>query len=759
MAETHDLCSPDPLDDYLFDELDTQPNKMRRTSKTGRTRIHSDYSQVLSSPTYRKSCMNDSHVDALTELVDEAEIPPVLVDEKTETLDDKAIVFIGDSSSDRDSPSPFASAAPSVQDDKPGTATSTIDPLGGDITALSDTASDTDEHSEHDASLFGGSSDQDYMDINATGAEPSTGQPLDVKPHEVKPEVDFITPVGLNCNLFAHQRMGLEWLLEHELGRDHGGILADDMGLGKTVQAISLLLANPPAEDSPSKTTLIVAPLALLRQWPREIADKIKQDHKLKVHIFHGEGKKISRRDLLTYDVVLTNYDSLGAEYKMSETKKEGMVLLDPDTWFHRVILDEGHLIRNRVTNAALGAFRLNATYRLVLSGTPIMNKPDELFPLVCFLKIDPYDDWPHFNRYIARILRKEKLRDTALGRDALSKMDRLRERTMLVRSKQDLIDDKPIIELPERREVIEHCEFDKDELEFYRNLEAKTDIEVKKYQKARRDGDMNFAQVLAKLLRLRQACCHPNLLIKYSGEEDENESEDDLPSADEDSDLEDIQVVKKKKRSPASKAQLRHYYRQLEEDYVPSAKINKTIELLTRIRDTAPGEKIILFSFFTSFLDILEVALRRVADDLRLKHTRFDGRMTPAEKDAAVADFTSAESDTMIILISLKSGNAGLNLNRANHVVILEPYWNPFVEQQAIDRAYRIGQTRPVTVYKVLVPQTVEDRILSLQEAKRSMVELALGTGKSAGERQKIQKGKAGLTRQDMLNLLKSKS
>lgn len=126
------------------------------------------------------------------------------------------------------------------------------------------------------------------------------------------------TPVGMSATLMPHQRLGLEFLLKQEKGHARGSILADDMGLGKTIQATALMLAHPPTcpncGDGIRKTTLVVGPLALLKQWPREIDEKIKDGHKLKVHVYHGAGKKISVGQLMEYDVVLTNYDTLGVE-------------------------------------------------------------------------------------------------------------------------------------------------------------------------------------------------------------------------------------------------------------------------------------------------------------------------------------------------------------------------------------------------------------------------------------------------------------
>lgn len=150
-----------------------------------------------------------------------------------------------------------------------------------------------------EGSLFSGSVDEDKLSKALSDDESRL------------PGAD--TPFEMSATLMPHQRLGLEFLLKQERSPTRGSILADDMGLGKTIQATALILAHPPTcshcGDGIRKTTLVVGPLALLKQWPREIDEKIKPGHKVKVHVFHGAGKKISLSRLMDYDVVLTNYD------------------------------------------------------------------------------------------------------------------------------------------------------------------------------------------------------------------------------------------------------------------------------------------------------------------------------------------------------------------------------------------------------------------------------------------------------------------
>ncbi len=211
------------------------------------------------------------------------------------------------------------------------------------------------------------------------------------------------------------------------------------------------------------------------------------------------------------------------------------------------------------------------------------------------------------------------------------------------------------------------------------------------------------------------------------------------------------------KAKAPASLAQLRKeglrnksakrkYLKKLAKDFEPSAKIDQAMKLLEQIKDRGENEKTIIFSNFTSFLDLLEVPLSHHPEFG--VYARYDGSMTPAERNDAVLSFTD-NKDCKVILVSLKAGNSGLNLTAANHVIMMDPFWNPFVEYQAADRAYRIGQLREVTVHRVLIGETeesigildednptftVEDRILKLQAKKEALVNAALD--EKAGER-----------------------
>lgn len=176
------------------------------------------------------------------------------------------------------------------------------------------------------------------------------------------------------------------------------------------------------------------------------------------------------------------------------------------------------------------------------------------------------------------------------------------------------------------------------------------------------------------------------------------------------------------RKAAHKNKREKKRYLRRLEKTWFPSAKTEKAMEILQNVQDHHKGEKTIIFSQFTSLLDLLEVPIDRKG----WKYVRFDGTMNIADRNAAVAAFTD-DPEVRIMLVSLKAGNAGLNLVAASHVILFDPFWNPYVEDQAIDRAHRIGQVKEVFVHRLLIESTVEDRIVELQEKKRELIGGAL--------------------------------
>ena len=240
--------------------------------------------------------------------------------------------------------------------------------------------------------------------------------------------------------------------------------------------------------------------------------------------------------------------------------------------------------------------------------------------------------------------------------------------------------------DLPPRTELVGRVELSSAERDLYEALRAATRKEV---MEALAGGRVNTIQALEALLRLRQAACHPALI---PGQEE----------------------------APLS-----------------SSKLEQLLELLETL--VAEGHKSLVFSQWTSLLDLVGPRLRRAGLDF----VRLDGSTSDRQ---AVVDRFQAEDGPPVMLLSLKAGGTGLNLTAADNVILLDPWWNPAVEDQAADRAHRIGQDRPVMVHRLVAVDTVEERILSLQERKRALAESAVGAGGGAA---------TALTREDLLELL----
>lgn len=334
---------------------------------------------------------------------------------------------------------------------------------------------------------------------------------------------------GLSVRLLPHQIEGVEWMKNRELGPvkkgkvPKGGLLADDMGLGKTLQSISLILTNAKPDDKHpgvEKTTLVVAPLALIRQWEAELKEKIDDSHKLKVLVHHGPQRTKRFEDLRQYDVVITTYQILVSEHNhCSDSVKAGCFGLH---WY-RVILDEAHTIKNRNAKATKACYELRSVYRWCLSGTPLQNNLDELQSLVKFLRIKPYDDLREWREHFDLPMKNGK------GHIAIKRLHSVLQCFMKRRTKDILKQDGALntgpstgngdekdeknptssFKVTERKVMAIAAQFTPAERRFYDRLERRTDKSIEQMMR----GRVNYASALVLLLRLRQACNHPKLV------------------------------------------------------------------------------------------------------------------------------------------------------------------------------------------------------------------------------------------------------
>ncbi|KAG0015645.1 hypothetical protein BGZ80_009728, partial [Entomortierella chlamydospora] len=624
---------------------------------------------------------------------------------------------------------------------------------------------------------------------------------------DIPPQDRTGTPEGMASSivLLEHQKIGLTWLQKMEDGTNRGGILGDDMGLGKTVQTMALIVSRPcgpiddpviwdntkvyyepPAENLLVKTkaTLILAPVSLIHQWAEELRSKT-QPGLLKIYVYHGKDRFSDPELLRRYDVIITTVTTLAGDAGVNDvipTKRREIGTLFK-AHYHRIVIDEAHLIKNKATKSAKACTMLSSTYRWCLTGTPIQNSIDELYSLIRFLRIKPYCDWNEFRTKISLPVKKHHLYKRTMDRVQV-----LLKAICLRRTKTCKVDGKPILNLPARRVDRVATEFSPDERAFYMALETRTRERFNAYVKAGTvmnnysnamdegapsDMKAHIDRLLDSLLDdvrhrliergldaiecpicmdvgeesvILSACGHiycRACIIAHLSRHDEDDRK--CPECRRAAPIDNLISIAdfNARFNPPEPEDPKGKGKALDQDddsltdklpsvevpealdeWISSSKIDKMIEVVKSV--VARGEKIIVFSQFTSLLTLIEKPLMNE----QINYLRYDGTMTPDKRNEAVRRLNN-DPTYQVMLISLKCGSLGLNLTAANHVVIMDPWWNPSLENQAIDRVHRIGQTKDVQVHRLCIPDTVEDRIIALQEKKKALADGALGEGK----------------------------
>jgi superfamily II DNA or RNA helicase len=449
-------------------------------------------------------------------------------------------------------------------------------------------------------------------------------------------------PKSVRADLRSYQQEGFRWL--QFLARNQlNGILADDMGLGKTLQTLAHLAAEH--ESKPGRPSLVIAPTSVVPNWRAEAA---KFTPNLKVLTLHGKDRSGYFDCVPTADIVLTSYPLLSRD--IAEFEKHD---------FHTVVLDEAQYIKNPKSIVAQSACKLKTAHRLCLSGTPMENHLGELWSLMRFLMPGFLGDEKTFNSRVRRPIEKQKSKDAQIA------LNRRVSPLILRRTK-----DQVATELPAKTIIVHHVELTKKQTDLYESVRAAMDVRVREAIASQGLAKSHII-VLDALLKLRQICCHPQLLS--------------IPAA---------------------------------------AKITDSAKLDYLTDDLLPtliGEnrRILLFSSFTSMLERIEAHLTKS----NIPYLKLTGQT----KDRATLVKQFQQGHIPIFLISLKAGGTGLNLTAADTVIHYDPWWNPAAENQATDRAHRIGQTKPVFVHKLVCRGTIEDRILELQQHKAALVEALL--------------------------------
>lgn len=464
--------------------------------------------------------------------------------------------------------------------------------------------------------------------------------------HTGKPVKKISLPEYANKILRKYQKDGVDWFYFLRQYR-FAGILADDMGLGKTVQVLIMLEMNR-IKNRPS---LVVCPKTLLYNWESEVR-KFTPDLRSMIVDGNPNERREKIKTINEYDVVITSYTSL---------KKDSELYLEKR--FNYCILDEAQFIKNHATAAAKTVKKINADYRLVMTGTPLENSVSEIWSIFDFLMPGFLGSFKFFDKKFLRPIMKNG------DNVALRNLHDKTKCFMLRRTKENVLK-----ELPPKIEQMSFCHLGDDQNILYQEVLANVKSEIfstvaeKGFAKSR-------IHILAGLTKLRQICNHPVLLLKNKK------------------------------------------YTEYE-----STKLEMFNELIREI--VGAGRKVLVFSQFTSMLDIL-------ADEMKMSNIEYLYLSGKTNKRQEMVDEFNQNPKQKVFLISLKAGGVGLNLTSADNVIVFDPWWNPSAENQAVDRAHRIGQRKSVNVYRLITKGTIEEKILELQKKKKYLFDNLVGESK----------------------------
>lgn len=437
-------------------------------------------------------------------------------------------------------------------------------------------------------------------------------------------------PSTLKGDLRDYQLEGYQWLARLAY-MGVGACLADDMGLGKTVQALAIILLR--AHEGP---TLVVSPASVCMNW---LAEASRFAPTLNVNVFGGNNRETLVKNLKHLDMLVSSYGLLQQEAE----------LLASVEW-QTIVLDEAQAIKNFTTKRSQAAMILQGGFKVLTTGTPIENHLGELLTLFNFINPGLLGSRKRFNERFAIPI--ERYND----RGAKQRLKKLIQPFVLRRIKSDVLD-----ELPPRTEITLQVEMSQEETAFYEALRQQA---IERLEQDKTPIDQKHIRILAEIMKLRQACCNPRLV---------------MPESD-----------------------------------LSSSKLDLFSEVVSELLENR--HKALVFSQFVGHLNLI----RELLDEKKIDYRYLDGSTPVKKRKREVDSFQAGVGD--LFLISLRAGGLGLNLTAADYVIHMDPWWNPAVEDQASDRAHRIGQQRPVTIYRLVTKNTIEDKIVKLHQQKRDL-------------------------------------
>jgi SNF2 family DNA or RNA helicase len=460
--------------------------------------------------------------------------------------------------------------------------------------------------------------------------------------------------------LRPYQRAGIHWLTWLHENHLHG-LLADDMGLGKTLQSI-LTLSYAYERSATHLCSLVIAPNSVLTHWEGEITRFFP---KMRTYRYHGPNRTTSPLRGSKPVIALSTYDTVRSSIdKLAKIP------------FFYVLLDEATNIKNPTAQRSKAIKSLNSAYRLSLSGTPVENRPAELWSIYDFLMTGHLGQYGTFERVFENLI-------LSGNQEAAEKLGRRIKPFMLRRLKEDVAKD-----LPQKIEMDEWCELTVEQHALYAEVQAQAKPAI---DALRAGAEVSYtASILPVLTKLKQICDHPGIVNNV----------------------------------PTPLMGRSHKY-----DWIVE-RVNTILE---------GGDQVIVFSHFLGMLNLLEAAMV----ERRTAYIRLDG--TTRNRQQLVDTFNAG--DARVGLFSIRAAGHGISVTSANHVIHADRWWNPAVENQATDRVHRIGQTKTVFVYRIMVENTLEERIEKLLERKQGIADQIVDAAR---------KGPQQWSREELLALLR---
>lgn len=444
-----------------------------------------------------------------------------------------------------------------------------------------------------------------------------------------------------------YQHEGVKWMINREL-QDHspkGGILADEMGLGKTMQTITAMLGNP-------LPTLIVTMVGLVGQWREALVDF----GGLKPIIVNSSYQGIlpqPQRGECT--VIITTYSCF------QRPKGQNPPCLYQYTW-GRIVLDEGHVIRNKKTKLYQEISKLSADIKWILTGTPIQNGTKDLISLLTLVSV------PINNN-----------------------LDDLRDEFILRRTQKEEGKKNVRLQLPQLHTEVLH-------IEFATEIEKNIYDEVESFFQDKMETHAHDNNgIMESIVRCRQICSHP--MIYFEGCQRRTKNKGQQP-----------------KRQNIDFPAISYYQEGQVTNEFESSKITFLCNDIEQ-NIVAKKMKCIVFCTWTLEMRLVQNALKKKS----IPSLIYDGSLTRDNKETVLHNFKT--STIPVLILQIVCGSTGLNLQCASKVYIMSPHWNPCIELQAIGRAYRKGQTNNVFCVRMVMKGTIEERCIDVQCAKANVI------------------------------------